>query len=710
MKKYILNTNLLFHASRLNRKDAYSVLLGNQYKTLESPNKSSKIDVRYEQESSKINIYIKPRCYINNYIFDKSFIYVGPIDTDWTISELDYPYIEEICMSHNIIPIFDTDTELHKMMNDILNSDTFNYTHSKLNHTCIHKEYINFNKKVLSKLEEVADFDKDILWAQDLNFLYVVSKFKNSILHIEKFNELWKCVPFYKDLLDNILKTKVLNFSNKEDIKEFNKFIKYTYFNKEIPNPKCMSTIIGIDKSFIDTVLPKSISFEKNTILIPYSSIHHMICLDKYINKYDVPIKIYLLNINIGKSINQEVLSYITYLQMKTDVEIINPETDSEFYEIISRSQIGFYKSLDDTFLYFNRHVIENSEYDYEKVADEIYKKLHYMERIDKTIKDINDSKNEILDMIISHSDVEYLNRNIQDKKKYIIEEVKFKVDENKVNESDIKNDENINNLTECENLNDSTTEKKDSNTFSEATRLIEKLHLSKKSSDILNRPIKSLILDYDGTLVPLRNNPDDCFLPENVKELLLNLNKHIKVVICSGRSKGDMDKFIPEELEVYAEHVSFVRKNGVWTELRETIDFELEYKIANFYADRTPGSTLERKSNGFAFHYRNCEDFIGHSQAKKLYTDLIKISENIKLGSNIVEFKCTSKEDIFKYYDKDLMICGDDVTDEDMFDRCRGVTIKVGESDATKAEYCVKDVSNIIGVLHTLYKKISSK
>lgn len=672
MKNYILNTKLIYYASRLNEKDAHAALLGAQYKKSGSPNKSSKIDLQYEKVTDSINLYMKPRCYVNNYIYDKNAIYVGVLDTDWTIKESDYDYIKKICEKHNIIPIFNGPGDFSQLITDILDANTFTYTHSKLNHAELYDLYCKFNNQVLKELGGVKD--TDIVWAQDYNFIHTLAHFKNTILTISRFNELWKCIPFYNLLLDDILKVKILDFCCKNEIKDFKTFVSYTYFTEKHDNPELVSIDKGIDKDFIDRTFPKDIHIEKNTIVIPYDSLHHLICIDKYINKYDVPLQVNLLNIN-NKKVSQDVLNYVNYLQLKIEVKVCTPKSNEDFLKILSRCHIGFYKSLENYFSYFNRHVVASSVYDYESVADEIYKKLHFVEKNNECVPDLKDYVTELFSKIQSRSEVEYKNKTVDFSNISNLSTPRIK--------RQIIFDKN------------SDKEPSDSTTSQFINTILYK--------DLPLEDVCAIILDYDGTLVPVCDDPKDAILPDSHKEILLNLNKKIKVVISSGRSREDMDRFVPSNLEVFSEHCTFVRINNEWRRLLPKINFDLEYRIARFYEERTPGSFIEKKSNGFVFHYRSCEPSLGFSQAQKLYTDLIKISPHIKLGKKIVEYKVGNKNDIFKYYRKNLIICGDDVTDEDMFDNSRGLTIRVGYCEKTNADYYVNDVDEMIHLLQQL-------
>jgi trehalose-phosphatase len=219
------------------------------------------------------------------------------------------------------------------------------------------------------------------------------------------------------------------------------------------------------------------------------------------------------------------------------------------------------------------------------------------------------------------------------------------------------------------------------------------------------------LLLDYDGTLTPIVSNPDDAVPSDRLLEILekLNQKKKIKVFIVSGRTKKDMDKFIPNEIEVFAEHGTFRRSKGEWNQIGEvSSDTELPFKLAQFYFDRTPGSHLEKKSNGFVFHYRNCPLDIGEKQAMSLYEQLKRIEpKKAKLGKMIVEFRSGGKDEVLKYVKGDLIIAaGDDTTDEDMFKHKDVFSIKIGLGKS-KAQYYVEDVDEMIHFLDLLSKSV---
>lgn len=706
MKKYILSTEIIYYVSRLNEQDAFHVLTNGRLKQTNSTTKSSKTNTKYENALDDINIYTKPLYLCPSYIHDTQFIYIGLVDIDFTIKPSDFSQIESMLKSYNIIPIFEPLLKYRQIYIDILNSNTFYYTTQDLNHLKYFEQYKYLNDLIYDKLKDIVNDDTDLVWSQDLTFALTASKFKNSIQDINKFNELIWCVPFFENFLEQFLNCKTLNFYEKNDIEIFERVVKQFYFDKKPVLPNLNFFKRGINMSiFKHKKMPDS-----NIILVPNNNIHYLMCCEKYRNKYKVPIDIFVLN----TVTDLEIIKYCQYLKC----EIISPTSDEKYNDLLNSIHIGFIKQLNDVFLYLNKHIIENSEYDYEKVADEIYKKIHYSNTLN-SCKDFNNNsfceknknyyntyfedieiyKENVINSIFHSSNIEYKGKNITPREIKYIDAFKYK---KVINEKDL-NDKYL----------------RDNNDSTLKSRLVEPLKINSTTDwmcQILNRTINTIILDYDGTLVNICENPEDAVISDDVKNILTNLNKYIKVVISTGRTRECMDKLIPSDLEVFAEHCTFKRVDGKWEQLdkfniskNKMSTSSLEYKIALFYQKRTPGSHLEIKSNGFVFHYRKC-DPIFEIQPKKLYYDLLQLnSNNVKLGKKIVEYQQGSKSEIFTYYNNNLLIAGDDVTDEDMFDKKKGITIKIGFEEQTNAEYFVENVEEFIEVLILLLAKFEN-
>ena len=206
------------------------------------------------------------------------------------------------------------------------------------------------------------------------------------------------------------------------------------------------------------------------------------------------------------------------------------------------------------------------------------------------------------------------------------------------------------------------------------------------------------LILDYDGTLVPLVKQPELAIPEEKLIQTLKSLaaDKRNTVVISSGRDTDFLDKWFGElGIELAAEHGAFYKDNGEWKENEQTKFFTDDEEVLNIMqqiVDKTPGSRIEVKKTSLVWHYRNCDKWLADLREKQLINALMRPCARLNLqtmrGNKVVEVKTigfnkgTEALRLLGNDDYDfIMAMGDDVTDEDMFHALPedAVTIKVG-------------------------------
>merc|ERR1712080_266324 len=131
----------------------------------------------------------------------------------------------------------------------------------------------------------------------------------------------------------------------------------------------------------------------------------------------------------------------------------------------------------------------------------------------------------------------------------------------------------------------------------------------------------------------------------DRIKELLKSLtSKNIRVVLTTGRSKKNTQEWFPEtEIEIFAEHGGYHRKNGEW---KRRFNDCLTWKtpllnILKFHEARIPKTLVEEKGSAIAFHYRNIDDF-NHTHIKELICLLERIIKDMPLniihGKKVIE------------------------------------------------------------------------
>ncbi|RNA22677.1 alpha-alpha-trehalose-phosphate synthase [UDP-forming] isoform X1 [Brachionus plicatilis] len=122
-----------------------------------------------------------------------------------------------------------------------------------------------------------------------------------------------------------------------------------------------------------------------------------------------------------------------------------------------------------------------------------------------------------------------------------------------------------------------------------------------------------SIILDYDGTLVPLQTHPDLAVLPDDVKSLLEKLAecKHIDVTILSGRSMENLKRLIKiKNINLSGSHgMELCLANGLQEECEQAVIFRA--KIPDLVKELREnvcehGGWIEEKRYHVTFHWRD--------------------------------------------------------------------------------------------------------
>lgn len=217
--------------------------------------------------------------------------------------------------------------------------------------------------------------------------------------------------------------------------------------------------------------------------------------------------------------------------------------------------------------------------------------------------------------------------------------------------------------------------------------------------SELYNKAKRRLIiLDYDGTLVPIVKQPELAIPDETLLQILKSLSEDVKnkVVISSGRDASFLEKWFGNiNVDLAAEHGAFFRESGEWKEINQIQFFpdnDEIWDIMQHMVDKTPGSRIETKKTSLVWHYRNCDKWLADLREKQLINALMRPCARLNLqimrGSKIVEVKAigfnkgTEALRLLENEDYDfVMAMGDDTTDDDMFHALpeEAITIKVG-------------------------------
>eukprot|EP00761_Pharyngomonas_kirbyi_P012914 gb/GECH01012941.1/.p1 GENE.gb/GECH01012941.1/~~gb/GECH01012941.1/.p1 ORF type:complete len:779 (+),score=154.92 gb/GECH01012941.1/:1-2337(+) len=238
------------------------------------------------------------------------------------------------------------------------------------------------------------------------------------------------------------------------------------------------------------------------------------------------------------------------------------------------------------------------------------------------------------------------------------------------------------------------------------------------------------LLLDYDGTLVPLAATPEQAAPTANVLKILEDLTQNPKnaVYVVSGRDKNTFEDWLAHlKVGLSCEHGLFLRKHGAkeWDNVLPELDLswqDVVEEILNDYTERTPGSFVEKKMVNLTWHYRAAHPEYGAMQARSLCDHLKQISAKLPFevlsGKKAIELRprgidkgTVVKRLVSQISDPDFVMCiGDDKTDEDMFnalaeyniDDDKLFTVRV-HNKPSNARYYVNTQNQAIGLLEEL-------
>lgn len=251
------------------------------------------------------------------------------------------------------------------------------------------------------------------------------------------------------------------------------------------------------------------------------------------------------------------------------------------------------------------------------------------------------------------------------------------------------------------------------------------KYAVNKVSSGIISRYSATnkrvIFLDYDGTLVGFKPNPEDAKPDEELLKLIQNYSDDAKnsVVIISGRKHETLEEWFGHlNIGIIAEHGAWQKKpNQNWQALPLLNDhWKNEIRtILEAYTDRTPGTFIEEKSYSLAWHYRKTERGLGELRANEMINNLRVMSADkgvqIMPGNKVVEFRNVEvnkgKAALNWLYENEsdfILAMGDDHTDEDIFKAMpnNAITIKVG-SELSEAKFYLNDYKEARSLLNTI-------
>jgi trehalose 6-phosphate phosphatase len=234
-----------------------------------------------------------------------------------------------------------------------------------------------------------------------------------------------------------------------------------------------------------------------------------------------------------------------------------------------------------------------------------------------------------------------------------------------------------------------------------------------------------AVFLDYDGTLTPIVDRPEDALISESMREAVRGLAKRCPVCVVSGRDRRVVQELMGvDDLIVAGSHGFDIwspaggeiqREEGAgFADLLEEVNKRLHREM-----DSIEGALIEPKKTSVAAHYR----LVSEEERPRIkgivdavleeHPDELKVTP----GKMVYEIQPNVEWDKGKavlYLLKALgldrrdvvpMYLGDDITDEHAFEALagRGIGIFVGAADdpelagrTTAADYVLHDVQEV--------------
>lgn len=225
-------------------------------------------------------------------------------------------------------------------------------------------------------------------------------------------------------------------------------------------------------------------------------------------------------------------------------------------------------------------------------------------------------------------------------------------------------------------------------------------------------------LLDYDGTLAPMTQDPDLAVPHPRVAGLLRELAQRFPVFIITGRRVTDVARLLPVA-GVRVVGVHGVEEGvldgrggaqGVASRLKPSEAASIREVARGL--PRIAGVRAEDKGSAVALHYRGVEDEEHVRKSLREWAERLPAALRVVWGKKVVEVRPDG-------YDKGLaaltlarehqglqpVMLGDDTTDEDAFEKLAGeerldaITIRVGGGE-TGAGYRLPDIDAAVEYL----------
>jgi len=659
-------------------------------------------------------------------------------------------YITEKLREKNLIPLFLSEKEVKCFYEGFANEIIWPICHYRPSYSIFEKESWLFYKQVNEKFKKVVEKHinkEDTIWIHDYHLMLLpqLLREKNPNLKIGYFqhipfpsHEIFKLIPWRKELIEGLLGADLIGFHTAEDVNYFkNSCIKIA--NKKEENHKIINknrkVKIADFPMGIDVEIFKKISEERKTKV-------RAKLIKRHLHQTKIILSIDRLDYSKGiieriKAIDELLQKYPEYREKITLIQLIVPCRDSvkqyqllkdEIDRLVGEVNSKYASSYWSPIQYFyNSYPVEKVCALY-VVADVclVTPIRDGMNLVCKEFIACNSSsdstgvlilsemagaaKNMEETFIINPNNIQQMTETLHkalnlpiEKQQDILSKLFAKIQKNNVEnwvQNFMRNLQNIKNPEKSKKID-----------FKIKSEILSTFKKSKK---------RLFLLDYDGTLVPFTENPEDAFPSEKLLKLLKNLqeNPENEVILISGRKHEFLHKWFKDH------NLSLIAEHGVWKfdaaqKWKKNISINPKWKnqirqIIQKAVDKADKSFIEEKSFSLAWHYRAVDEKKVLKIKSELENELLKskiIKENdleILRGDCVLEIKSTkinkgtAVQSILTEKKPDFILAiGDDKTDEYMFEKLPdfAFSIKVGNKK-TKAKYFLSKQNQVYDFL----------
>jgi trehalose 6-phosphate synthase/phosphatase len=227
-----------------------------------------------------------------------------------------------------------------------------------------------------------------------------------------------------------------------------------------------------------------------------------------------------------------------------------------------------------------------------------------------------------------------------------------------------------------------------------------------------------AVLLDYDGTLVPLVSPPEKAAPDDALLRLLRELAglAGVDVHVVSGRDAPTLQRWLGDlPLHLHAEHAGHWRPLGEpWVDAPVGLGAwkDVVRDAMRVFATRTPGAFVEEKATGLAWHYRRADVEHGAAAGRELRHHLRALLANAPVeviaGSKVVEVRpqgvhkgLAVARALAGSPGAAVVAFGDDRTDDDLFAALPEGALAIAVGDRPRrAAWRIADPAGVRGLL----------